>query len=151
AFADCKDPSWTSRVRGGGLRAFPAAVSTDGSYVPLPRFRPGDLPRLRRLVDRVHQLALEHAVDRAGLGLRAAEDGVDEVVVGRLRLAGDRRILHLASCPVASSRTEDLDPTAAPAVHLDAPLFERQIHPRPVTRAVPDDRDCGERAVGEAD
>src|SRR5438876_11506616 len=86
---------------------------------PPPRLR--RFAAARRLVDRVHQLALDDAVPRAGGGLGAAEDGVDEVVVGRLVRAADGRVLH----PLAVG-ADDVDPRRAPAagVQLDMGALE---------------------------
>src|SRR5262245_32673539 len=71
------------------------------------------------LVDRVHKLALDDAVARAGARLGSAEDGVDEIVVGRLRDACDRRVLDVLAIAVAG-----LDPRAAPAVDVDFAVLE---------------------------
>ena len=75
-------------IAGGAKRAVPRCVS--GCVWVL---RGGWCGRIS--VDGVHELALDDAVGGAGAGLVAAEDGVDEVVVGEHGFAGDDGVLDL--------------------------------------------------------
>jgi len=84
---------------------------------------------------------MDNAVARRGPGLGAAEDGVDEVVVGRLWLAGDRRVFP----PLP--RSPDVDPCPAPAVGFDAAAVEDEMERRPFCRTIAADQEAGQDAV----
>src|SRR5690606_2095527 len=129
---------------GGSRRSDPISPASSSRLGRKP-LGPGGHACPGRLVDRVHQLALHDAVVGAGARFGPDQDRVNEVLIRRVPLVGDRRIFDL---PVAVIHP---DPLAVPALDLDAAPLKDKSHMRSRRLAVAADGDRGKDAVFKAD